>query len=182
MQDIPEVVDDVSGFYHFCRRTLGVAPRNIYILAQDEDAQDVVFDPDEQEINEIELNEDNVDEREAARLNPYGSGVIKEHYCPYSKAKFNVLYNYLTEEEKRIAKKLQHPQFFGNSSTEYEKVWNHVVSESSRNSDEKTLILQFFACHGYIQHNMQQVISNEVNLETGFYRTIDVEQNVRVMA
>lgn len=142
----------------------------------------MVFDPDEQEIDEIERNEENSDEREAARLSPFGSGVIKEHYCPYTKAKFNVLYNYLTEEEKRIAKKLQHPQFYDNSLTEYEKVWNHVVAESSRSVDEKTLILQFFACHGYIDQNLQHVISNEVNLETGFYKTINVEQKVRLMA
>lgn len=50
-----------------------------------------------------------MDEREAARLNPFGSGVIKEHYCPFTKARFNLLYNYLTDEEKKVAKELQEP-------------------------------------------------------------------------
>jgi hypothetical protein len=85
---------------------LGVAPKNIFILSQEEDAEDIVFDPDEQEIDAIETNDDNLDEREAARLNPFGSGVIKEHYCPFTKARFNILYNYLTEEEKKVAREL----------------------------------------------------------------------------
>jgi len=91
-----------------------------------------------------------LDELEAARLNPQGSGVIKEHYSPFTKARFNILYNYLTEEEKRVARELQEPQFYDNSTTEYEKVWNLILDEVAKAPDDKTLFLQFFACHGMI--------------------------------
>lgn len=102
------MVSDASIFYHFCRRTLGVAPKNIYILSDDDESREIIFDSDEQEIEQIEQDETS-DELEAAKINPFGSGVIKEHYCPYTKAKFNILYNYLTDEEKRVAKDLQQP-------------------------------------------------------------------------
>ena len=57
-----------------------------------------------------------------------------------------------------------------------------MLSETQQSPDEKTLFLQFFACHGLIEQNQMQVVSNEVNLETGFYKTIKVENKVKLAA
>lgn len=43
-------------------------------------------------------------------------------------------------------------------------------------------MIQYFACHGLMDHNMQQVITNEVNLDTGFYKTIKAEHKIRKLA
>lgn len=56
------------------------------------------------------------------------------------------------------------------------------MTETQRNQDEKTLLLQFFGCQGMMEQNMQQVLSNEPNNENGFYKAIPVEQKVRQQA
>jgi hypothetical protein len=63
---------------------------------------------------------------------------------------------------------------------DYEYVWNHVVTEAARNSDEKTLVLQYFGCHGMMEQNMQQIIISQADGQSN--QAIRVEQRVRQMA
>lgn len=123
------MVDDANLFYQFCRRTLGVAAHNVHVLATAEDFEGVLFDSDEQEISQIELFEE--DEFHAARLNPFGSGVIKDHFFPFTKARYNFLFNYLSQEEKSNLREMQIPKAYKNSAIEYDKLMHRIMSENN---------------------------------------------------